>query len=120
MKTISMKTLRIKSEVNGEMKHFDIENFDVVKANQLYDHKYSLSLYEEIKKGLSNLFGYEVYSLPVCNISESDFKSDPNFKMAGGYADCICEGNMFRDIFFEIDRRYNFIRGTTMAMYNFY
>ena len=99
-----MKTLRIKSEVNGEMKHFDIENFDVVKANQLYDHKYSLSLYEEIKKGLSNLFGYEVYSLPVCNISESDFKSDPKFKMAGGYADCIGEGNMNNhQVFFDAE-----------------
>jgi len=89
-----MKTLRIKSEVNGEIKHFDIANFDVVKANQLYDHEYSLALYEEIKKGLSNLFGYEVYSLPVCNISSSALKSDAKFRMAGGYADCLGKGNM--------------------------
>jgi hypothetical protein len=97
-------TLRIKSEVNGEMKHFDIENFDVVKANQLYDHKYSLAIYEEIKKGLSNLFGYEIYSLPVCNISESDFKSDQKFRMAGGYADCLGEGNMNNhQVFFDAE-----------------
>ena len=82
-----MKTLRIKSEVNGEMKHFDIENFDVVKANQLYDHKYSLSLYEEIKKGFTHFANGDigVAKITPCfqNRKSVIFKDLPNGYGAG-------------------------------------
>jgi len=87
-----MKILKIQTEINEEIKSFDINDFDIEKANGigLDCNEYSLKIASDIKKGLSEIFGYEVFSLEVYNISQWDFDN----KMAGGYGDCMWIGNL--------------------------
>ena len=88
-----METLRIKTDFEGKSEYFDIKNFDIEKYNNIDCTEYSLKIDVLIEQGLTKIFGYKVYSLPVCNLTPAEFKN----KMAGGIGDCAGVGNLSND-----------------------